>query len=67
MFGIFKTGIKLGIGCFVAGILFVLLIIAAWYYYFGRKPEPRPRNQNRRAATLQLNRGAGGPSARPLL
>lgn len=67
MFGIFKTGIKLGIGCFVAGILFVLLIIAAWYYYFGRKPEPRPRNQNRRAATLPLNRGTGGPSARPFL
>ncbi|HKQ07556.1 MAG TPA: hypothetical protein VJ464_20695 [Blastocatellia bacterium] len=67
MFGIFKTGIKLGIGCFVAGILFVLLLVAAWYYYFGRKPEPRPRNQNRRAATLPLNRGADGPSARPLL
>ena len=67
MFGIFKTGIKLGIGCFVAGILFVLLLIAAWYYYFGRKPEPRPRNQNRRAATLPLNRSASGPSARPLL
>jgi hypothetical protein len=67
MFGIFKTGIKLGIGCFVAGILFVLLLVAAWYYYFGRKPEPRPRNQNRRAATLHLKRGAGGPSARPLL
>ena len=67
MFGIFKTGIKLGIGCFVAGILFVLLLVAAWYYYFGRTPEPRPRNQNRRAAILQLNRGASGPSARPLL
>jgi len=67
MFGIFKTGIKLGIGCFVAGILFVLLLVAAWYYYFGRKPEPRPRNQNRRAATLQLNRRASGPSARSLL
>ena len=67
MFGIFKTGIKLGIGCFVAGILFVLLLVAAWYYYFGRKPEPRPRNQNRRAATFPLNRCAGGPSARPLL
>ena len=67
MFGIFKTGIKLGIGCFVAGILFVLLLVAAWYYYFGRKPEPRPRNQNRRAAIFQLNRGANGPLARPLL
>jgi len=74
MFGIFKTGIKLGIGCFVAGILFVLLLVAAWYYYFGRKPEPRPRNQNRRAAVLRLDQSApataardAGPSARPFL
>lgn len=56
MFGIFKTGIKLGIGCFVAGILFVLLLVAAWYYFFGRKPEPRPRNGNRRAAVVQRAR-----------
>ena len=66
MFGIFKTGIKLGIGCFVAGILFVLLLVAAWYYFFGRKPEPRPHNSNRRAAIEKLDRRAAGASARPL-
>lgn len=67
MFGIFKAGIKLGVGCFVAGILFVLLLAAAWYYFFGRKPEPHARNGNRRAAILRLDRRAADVSARPLL
>jgi hypothetical protein len=53
MFGILKSGLKLGFGCFVAGILFILLIIGAWYYYYGRKPAPGPRNTNRRAAVFQ--------------
>ena len=52
MFGILKSGLKLGIGCFIAGILFILLIIGAWYYYYGRKPAPGPRNSNRRAAAF---------------
>ena len=55
MFGILKSGLKLGVGCFVAGILFILLLIGAWYYFFGRKPEPRPRNTNRRAALTQTS------------
>jgi uncharacterized iron-regulated membrane protein len=58
MFGILKSGLKLGIGCFIAGILFILLIIGAWYYYYGRKPESRPRNTNRRAAILQTSGAA---------
>jgi len=53
MFGILKSGLKLGIGCFIAGILFILLIIGAWYYYYGRKPASQPRNSNRRAVVLQ--------------
>lgn len=53
MFGILKSGLKLGLGCFIAGILFILLIIGAWYYYFGRKPAPHPRNSNRRAVVSQ--------------
>ena len=53
MFGILKSGLKLGVGCFIAGILFILLIIGAWYYYFGRKPESRPKNSNRRAAIVE--------------
>jgi len=58
MFGIFKTGLKLGIGCFVAGILFVLLILGAFYYYCGRKPAPHSRNTNRRAAAVKIEPGA---------
>lgn len=58
MFGILKSGLKLGIGCFVAGILFILLIIGAWYYYFGRKTEPRPKNTNRRAAVVDTRGNA---------
>jgi hypothetical protein len=53
MFGILKLGLKLGLGCFVAGILFILLIIGAWYYYYGRKPAPHPRNSNRRAVVFE--------------
>ena len=75
MFGILKSGLKLGIGCFIAGILFILLIIGAWYYYYGRKPAPGPRNSNRRAAafqsrdraaTLAVVSKAAGVSARAL-
>jgi len=50
MFGILKTGLKLGLGCFIAGILFVLVIAGLIFYYCGRRPAPRPRNANRRAA-----------------
>ena len=50
MFGILKTGLKLGLGCFIAGILFVLVIAGLIFYYCGRRPVPRPRNTNRRAA-----------------
>jgi hypothetical protein len=75
MFGILKSGLKLGLGCFIAGILFILLIIGALYYYFGRKPAPHPRNTNRRAAvfqtsdhaaTLAVVSKAAGASARSL-
>ena len=75
MFGILKAGLKLGFGCFIAGILFILLIIGAWYYYYGRKPAPAPRNSNRRAAafqtrdraaTLAVVSKAAGVSARSL-
>ena len=58
MFGILKSGLKLGIGCFIAGILFILLIIGAWYYFFGRKPATTPRNTNRRAAILKIDQRA---------
>ena len=73
MFGILKTGLKLGVGCFIAGILFVLLIIGAVYYYFMRKPAPHPRNTNRRAVVLPNRAATPVPvlratrvSARPL-
>ena len=53
MFGILKTGLKLGVGCFVAGILFALVIAGLIFYYCGRSPAQRPRNTNRRAAVWQ--------------
>ncbi|MFL6213627.1 MAG: hypothetical protein ACJ74J_06990 [Blastocatellia bacterium] len=53
MFGILKTGLKLGVGCFVAGILFVLVIAGLIFYYCGRQPAPHSRNTNRRAAIQQ--------------
>ena len=67
MFGILKTGLKLGIGCFVAGILFVLVIAGLIFYYCGRSPAQRPRNTNRRAAVLQNQHRAAGVSARALV
>jgi hypothetical protein len=75
MFGILKSGLKLGLGCFIAGILFILLIVGAWYYYYGRKPAPHPRNGNRRAvvfktydraARLAVEARAAGVSAHAL-
>lgn len=53
MFGILKTGLKLGLGCFIAGILFVLVVAGLIFYYCGRRPAPRPRSTNRRAAIQQ--------------
>jgi hypothetical protein len=59
MFGILKSGIKLGVGCFVTIILFLALIAGGFYYYCGRKPKPKPPNANRRTAVLKIE-----PSAR---
>lgn len=75
MFGILKAGLKLGLGCFVAGILFVLVIAGLIFYYCERRPASRPRNTNRRAAVQQstgaatraLMVKAAGVSARPLV
>jgi hypothetical protein len=76
MFGILKSGLKLGIGCFVAGILFALAVAGLIFYYCGRGPAPRPRNTNRRAAVRQADGRAAAlavtttaprPSARPLV
>lgn len=50
MFGILKSGLKLGFGCFVTIILFLALIAGGFYYYCGRKPKPKPPNANRRTA-----------------
>ncbi|HKS40953.1 MAG TPA: hypothetical protein VJX74_10110 [Blastocatellia bacterium] len=55
MFGILKSGIKLGLGCFVTIVLLVALVAGAIYYYWIRKPAPRPRNSNRRAAVLKTS------------
>ncbi len=55
MFGILKSGIKLGVGCFVTLVLLIALIAGAIYYYWGRKPAPKPRNGNRRAAVLKTS------------
>lgn len=55
MFGILKSGIKLGIGCFVTIVLLIALAAGAFYHYCGKKPAPRPRNSNRRAALSGLN------------
>ena len=52
MFGILKSGIKLGLGCFIAGILFILLIFGGFYYYCSRKPAPRQRNSNRHSLLI---------------
>ena len=52
MFGILKSGIKLGVGCFVTIVLLIALVAGAIYYYWLRKPAPRPRNGNRRAAIV---------------
>lgn len=52
MFGILKSGIKLGVGCFVTILLLVALVAGAIYYYWLRKPATRPRNTNRRAAIV---------------
>jgi hypothetical protein len=76
MFGILKTGLKLGIGCFVAGILFVLVVAGLIFYYCGGRPAPRPKSTNRRAAVQQSRAGAAtyasmmkaaGVSERPLV
>lgn len=77
MFGILKTGLKLGIGCFVAGILFVLVVAGLIFYYCGRRPAPRPKTTNRRAAVQPSDASAAteasammraaGVSARPLV
>ena len=58
MFGILRTGLKLGPGCFIAGILFVLVVAGLIFYYCGRKPAPHPRNTNRRASIQQPYRRA---------
>jgi peptidoglycan/LPS O-acetylase OafA/YrhL len=58
MFGILKSGIKLGIGCFVAIILLVALAAGAFFYYCGKKPATKPRNANRQRAAA-----SGNPSA----
>ena len=55
MFGILKSGIKLGVGCFVTIILLIALAACAIYYYWGRQPAPKPRNGNRRAAVLKTS------------
>jgi hypothetical protein len=60
MFGILKSGFKLGIGCFIAGILFILVIIGLLYYWW-HKPAPHPRNTNRRAAIIQTQQRAATP------
>ena len=52
MFGILKSGIKLGVGCFVTIVLLIALVAGAIYYYWIRKPATRPRNGNRRAAIV---------------
>lgn len=53
MFGVLKSGIKLGIGCFVAIVLFIALIAGAiWWYLSDSKPAPRNRNRNGRRALL---------------
>ena len=62
MFGILKSGIKLGVGCFVTIVLLIVLAAGAFYYYCGKKPATRPRNSNRRAARLSAGHGAGIPT-----
>src|SRR4051812_24119575 len=61
MFGILKSGIKLGVGCFVTVVLLAALVTGAIYYYWIRKPAPKPRNGNRRAAVLKTGEVSAGP------
>ena len=63
MFGILKSGIKLGIGCFVAIVLIVALVAGGIYYYWIKKPAAKPRNGNRRQTALSINR-TGKPANR---
>lgn len=58
MLGLLKSGIKLGVGCFVTIVLLIALIAGAIYYYWIRKPDPKPRNGNRRAAILKSSGGS---------
>ena len=58
MFGILKSGIKLGVGCFVTIVLLLALVAGAVYYYWIRKPAPKPRNGNRRAAIVLKSGGS---------
>jgi hypothetical protein len=56
MFGILKSGIKLGVGCFVTIVLFLGLIAGGIWYYFIRTP--KPSNTKRRASVLQVEPSA---------
>ena len=56
MFGILKSGIKLGVGCFVTIILFLALLAGGVWYYFIRTP--KPASPKRRAAVLRSEPGA---------
>jgi hypothetical protein len=60
MFGILKSGIKLGVGCFVTIILFLALLAGVIWYYFIRSP--KPSNTKRRAAVLRIEPGASDQS-----
>jgi hypothetical protein len=61
MFGVLKSGIKLGIGCFVTIVLIVALVAGAIWYYWGRpKPSERQRN-GRRSAIYNIYPGAPAP------
>jgi hypothetical protein len=62
MFGVLKSGIKLGIGCFVVIVLTVALVAGAIWYYWGKsKPSERPRN-GRRSST-----SSASPNSPPAL